>query len=73
MARAAHIVTKLKRLRNRLRITTDGDEANIEYSDPEISGSRPIGPQITTMTDRKFVDVCNRVMVTPGATSARLE
>jgi hypothetical protein len=35
MARAAHIVTKLKRLRNRLRITTDGDDANIEYSDPE--------------------------------------
>ena len=48
---------------DQVRITRDGDDAIIEYADPEISGTRlTIGPQITTMTDRDIVDVFNGVM-----------
>jgi hypothetical protein len=48
---------------DQVRVTRDGDDAIIEYADPEISGTRlTIGPQITTMTDRDIVDVFNGVM-----------
>ena len=45
---------------DQVRITRDGNDAIIEYADPEISGTRlTIGPQIGTMTDREIVDVFN--------------
>ncbi len=48
---------------DQVRVTRDGDDAIIEYADPEISGTQlTIGPQITTMTDRDIVDVFNGVM-----------
>jgi hypothetical protein len=54
---------------DQVRITRDGNDAIIEYADPEISGTRlTIGPQIETMTDRDIVDIFNGVM----AAQARL-
>ena len=45
---------------DQVRITRDGNDAIIEYADPEISGTRlTIGPQIKSMTDREIVDVFN--------------
>jgi len=48
---------------DQVRITRDGNDAIIEYADPQISSTRlTIGPQIATMTDREIVDVFNGVM-----------
>ena len=48
---------------DQVRITRDGNDAIIEYADPEISDTRlTIGPQIKTMSDRDIVDVFNGVM-----------
>ena len=45
---------------DQVRITRDGNDAIIEYADPEISGTRlTIGPRIKSMTDREIVDVFN--------------
>lgn len=59
---------------DQVRITRDGNDAIIEYADPEISGTRlTIGSQIETMTDR---DICRHIQRRhggSGATPARLE
>jgi hypothetical protein len=53
----------VRALINQVRITRDGNDAIIEYADPEISGTRvTIGPQLKTMTDRDIVDVFNGMM-----------
>jgi hypothetical protein len=53
----------VRALIDQVRITRDGNDAIIEYADPEISDTRlTIGPQIKTMTDRDIVDVFNGVM-----------
>jgi len=58
-----HKKKPVRALVDQVRITRDGDDAIIEYADPEISGTRlTIGPQIAAMTDRDIVDVFNGVM-----------
>ena len=53
----------VRALIDQVRITRDGNDATIEYADPEISDTRlTIGPQIKTMTDRDIVDVFNGIM-----------
>ncbi len=53
----------VRALIDQARITRDGNDAIIEYADPEISDTRlTIGPQIKTMTDRDIVDVFNGIM-----------
>jgi len=53
----------VRALIDQVRITRDGNDAIIEYADPEISVTRlTIGPQIKTMTDRDIVDVFNGIM-----------
>jgi hypothetical protein len=48
---------------DQVRITRDGNDAIIDYADPEISGTRlTIGSQIKTMTDRDIVDLLNGVI-----------
>jgi hypothetical protein len=48
---------------DQVRIRRDGNDAIIEYANPEISGTRlTIGPQIQTMTDRDIVNVFNGCM-----------
>jgi len=53
----------VRALIDQARITRDGNDAIIEYANPEISDTRlTIGPQIRTMTDRDIVDVFNGIM-----------
>ena len=53
----------VRALIDQVRVTRDGNDAIIEYADPEISDTRlTIGPQIKTMTDSDIVDVFNGIM-----------
>ncbi len=53
----------VRALIDQARVTRDGNDAIIEYADPEISDIRlTIGPQIKTMTDSDIVDVFNSIM-----------
>ena len=53
----------VRALIDQVRITREGNDAIIEYVDPEISGTRlTIGSQTETMTDRDIVDVLNGVL-----------
>jgi hypothetical protein len=48
---------------DQVRITREGNDAIIDYSDSGIAGTRlTIGPDLATMTDRDIIDVFNGIL-----------
>ena len=54
-----------------VKITRDGEYANIEYKDPAIAGvSLKIGPDIAAMTDQEILDLHNHIIGERGNMAA---